>query len=188
LVLAFSEEVRSSVTAIDRSLLSLRDDWAQGEQAFDQAVQRWRSRLDEDVVSQIAIINAKGIMQYSSLRPELKGTDLSDREHYQVHCESMGDRLFISKPVVGRVSGQRSIQLTRPLLDRQGVFAGVIVRSVQPDYFSRFYHSLELDEGATIMLARQSGEVLARSPINETVIGKHFSELEYRFDLRDPMA
>src|SRR5690606_12985141 len=122
LVMAISEEVRASVTAIDHSLLSLRDEWLRGGEPFEQAVRRWTSRLEREMVSQIAILDTQGILQYSSLHPAMKGTDLSDREHYRIHRSSSEDRLFVSKPLLGRVSGVRSVQLTRPLLDQSGNF------------------------------------------------------------------
>ncbi len=188
LVMAISEEVRASVTAIDHSLLSLRDEWLRGGEPFEQAVRRWTSRLEREMVSQIAILDTQGILQYSSLHPAMKGTDLSDREHYRIHRSSSEDRLFVSKPLLGRVSGVRSVQLTRPLLDQAGKFYGVIVLSVQPEFFARFYHSLKLDEGTIIMLARQSGEILAKSPENQDAIGKHVEDLGYRFNLDDSIG
>src|SRR5690606_30538018 len=105
-----------------------------------------------------------------------------------IHRSSTEDRLFVSKPLLGRVSGLRSVQLTRPLLDAQGKFHGVIVLSVQPEFFARFYHSLELAEGTTLMLARQSGEILAKSPEIDESIGRHFSDLGYHIDLNEPIG
>jgi PAS domain S-box-containing protein len=172
LVRAFAEEIKSSVHAIDLSLISLRDDWLSRRENFSDAVQRHRNYLEQGVGFQVAIIDAAGKLAFSSADPQAKPVDLSDREHFRAHLEHAGDRLYISKPIIGRVSQRWSIQFTRPIHEADGRFAGVVVLSVAPDYFSRFYQSINLGEGGSIGLIRSTGEFLARSPNPEIAIGK----------------
>ena len=68
--------------------------------------------------------------------------DLSDREHFRVHRDHPGeDRLFISKPVLGRVSKQWTIQFTRPI-HQNGEFAGVLVLSIPTSFFADYYQQI----------------------------------------------
>ena len=68
--------------------------------------------------------------------------DLSDREHFRVHRDHPGeDRLFISKPVLGRVSKQWTIQFTRPI-HQNGEFAGVLVLSIPASFFADYYQQI----------------------------------------------
>jgi PAS domain S-box-containing protein len=172
LVRAFAEEVKSSVSTVDIALIDLRDAWLTNQNNFAAAVQRRQAYFPKDVGFQVAIINANGVLTFSSTDPRSKPMDLSDREHFQVHRDQSTDRLFISKPIIGRVSQRWTVQFTRPLIDANDRFAGVIVLSVAPQYFSRFYESIHLGEGSSIGLVRRSGELLARSPHPEKALGR----------------
>jgi diguanylate cyclase (GGDEF)-like protein len=111
-------------------------------------------------VLQIAVIDAQGYLAYTSLNnPER--IFLGDREHFKVHLGSHEDRLFISKPVMGRVSNKWSIQFSRPIIDH-GQFRGVVVLSLDPDYLHNELVKLTLGDDDTISIIRSSGEYLAR--------------------------
>ena len=96
---------------------------------------------------------------------------LGDREHFKAHLGTDKPRLFVSVPVLGRVSKQWSIQFTRPIR-RHGRFAGVIVISLSPEYLHRTLHDLSLGREDSIAVFRQSGEYLARNVDNEIALGK----------------
>ncbi len=99
--------------------------------------------IDTEIFNQVGVIDANGIYILSNL--PLKGRlDLSDREHFKVHVAADTGELFISKPVLGRASGKWSIQLTRRITRANGEFAGVVVISIDPGYFTHFYAELNL--------------------------------------------
>lgn len=169
---AFAEEVKSSINSIDYTLVDLREEWQARPSEFAELVRRRQAFLERDVGFQVAILNEDGILVFSSVDASAMGQSFRDREHFQVHRQNFEDRLFISKPILGRISQRWSIQFTRPLHDARGSFAGVIVLSVSPDYFSRFYETIDLGKDGTILLARSDGEILARSPNPELALGK----------------
>jgi hypothetical protein len=84
---------------------------------------------------------------------------LSDREHYKVHVNSNEDRLFISKPVIGRASGKWSVQISRRFLNSDGTFAGVVVASLDPEHFTKFYDKIDFGPSASITLIGSDGVV-----------------------------
>ena len=169
---AFAEQVNTSLRGIDLSLLSLREEWHHGRDIFHDAVKRQQNYFVRDVSFQVGVISASGDMVYSSLDPKATPISLADREHFRFHRERDTDELFISRPILGRFSGRWTIQFTRPIYDHSKHFLGVIVMSVAPEYFSRFYDSINLGEHGTVTLVRSTGEILSRSPDGLKAVGK----------------
>lgn len=175
LTLAFSKEIESSVKTIDVSLLDLRERWQENPARFAAAVRNRQTYLEREFAFQIAVIDSRGKLAFSSLEQSVKPLDLSDREHFQVHRTRSTDELFISKPVLGRLSNRWSIQFTRPIYDSNNQFTGVIVLSVSPEYFYQFYRSSTLPTQSTINLVRDTGEVLSRYPNAVLALGRSFT-------------
>ena len=117
--------------------------------------------IDTEIFNQVGIIDAHGIYVLSNL--PIKGKlDLSDREHFRVHVAADSGELFVSKPVLGRASGKWSVQLTRRISRANGEFAGVVVVSIDPGYFTRFYSDLQLGSKGVMALYGLDGVARAR--------------------------
>lgn len=156
---------------VDAKALELAEAYLESQgKAFDDRVGRAIHRLPKDAVLQVAVIDPQGYLVYSNLGSGEK-VYLGDREHFKVHLQAPSDALFISKPVMGRVSRQWSIQFSRPIR-RGGTFVGVLVMSVSPVYLQDALAGITLGSGDTIAVFRQSGEYLARNLDLEGVLGK----------------
>ena len=173
LALVFEQSADRTASDIDRIIKYLRASWERSGYAAD-----WPTLVQEEFTFnkrtvQIAIIDPNGMMITSSkmLHPE-KPVDLSDREHFQVHAKANIDRLFISKPVLGRASNQWSVQFTRPLQGPGGAFQGVVVVSLDPDFLTRYYSSLALGSGGGLAIVGDDGIVRAGAGIYRDQVGK----------------
>ncbi len=111
---------------------------------------------------QVAFVDTDGFIVATDAGLDLLRTDLRDREHIRVHLEGKIEGLYIGAPVLGRVSGKWSIQFTRRVHDRGGQFIGIIVASVDPFYFQRFWTNI-LGENRIISLMKMDGTTLTRS-------------------------
>jgi diguanylate cyclase (GGDEF)-like protein/PAS domain S-box-containing protein len=127
--------------------------------------------IDSQVLHQVAVIDAKGLLQLSSL--PFKGVvDLSDRAHFKAHLGASGNTLYISTPVLGRASGKWSIQVSRRITGVNGEFAGVVVASLDPSYFTHFYADVALGQDGVAAMYKLNGELLARkTPSAESFSG-----------------
>lgn len=173
----FEEHVSRAIREADKRLLLLRaahESVPEGE--FD--LQAWvgNPQFKSDLDAQYALIGPDGIMVASNLGPSKTRVDLSDREHFRVHVASEKDALFISKPVLGRVSGKWSIQLTRRITDKAGAFAGVLVASLSTDHLSKLYESVDVGREGAITLVGFDGIIRARGGMNSDVLGKSMRE------------
>lgn len=100
---------------------------------------------DKRYYNQIGIIDERGIYISSNLgAARAIPVDLSDREHFRVHRDGPRTHIFISRPLLGRISHKWSIQVTQRLHHPDGRFAGVGVISLDPDYFVRFHRGIDL--------------------------------------------
>ena len=144
----FGENVNRIIEGVDQNLKILRATYALEPAAFNLGKIAPADQLLDDLTLQISMTDTSGVMTMGNLPIEGR-VDLSDREHIKVHFNTNADSLFISKPVLGRVSKRWSIQFTRKVFNSQGAFAGELVMSLDAYYLARFYESLSIC-GATI--------------------------------------
>ena len=127
----------------------------------------------QDIAFQISVIDKNGILLFANRDFSTVRIDLSNREHFRVHQESPdADRLFISRPLVGKTSGKWSIQFSRPIF-KDNRFDGVLVVSVDPGQFGQFGQDLNLGSNGIAGIIRDTGEIMARFPVSDT----HYGEL-----------
>lgn len=177
LALAFEQNVDHVIEDIDRILKFIRRAAAERGNAVD-----WLSLMREDYAvddetAQISVIDANGVLLASSEspRPPIR-IDLSDREHFQVHLRSDEDKLYVSAPVIGRVSGKQTIQFTRRITGPAGEFAGVLVLSLDPALFARAYADLDLGRGGGFALVGDDGYARLGMGVFADLVGRRVEQ------------
>jgi diguanylate cyclase (GGDEF)-like protein/PAS domain S-box-containing protein len=159
-----AEHFSSFATKADLLLKYLRIQWTRDARHFADAVALEKSLHKDKFLFQIAAIDARGWLAYSDLTSSKERVFLGDREHFKVHGSDSEDRLYISNPLRGRVSGKLSIQFTRRILDKSGRFAGVLVLSVSPETLVRVYEELDLGPNGLVGIRRLDNTPLIRWP------------------------
>ena len=165
---AFSEEVKATVALVDLSLVQLRATWQRDPADFAYSVAEHARHLRMPM--HITVTDAAGSLLYTdavvgagaALAVDA-GLALGDLRQFAIHRERGGDSLYVSRPERSRISQRWVVQFTRPIRAADGSLAGVIAVSVAPDYFLRFYHSIDLGPDATVSLMRLDATVIARS-------------------------
>ncbi len=173
LSIIFEQNAARTLGDIDRLLLFLRETHERSESGAEwPSVVRGRFTADKETL-QIAVTDAVGRMITSSQsKPGDKPVDLSDREHFRVHKITAHDHLFVSKPLIGRVTGKWSIQLSRRYFDKQGQFGGVIVVSLDPDHLSRAYGEVDLGSGGGLALVGDDDIIRAGTGSYKSLLGR----------------
>ena len=165
----FADNVTHTMETIDRTLHMIRQAYARNPQGFDLGQWTHGRALPNSITSQIGIIDRQGRLITSNLALPTP-IDLSDREHFRVHADGTDDRLFVSKPVLGRLSNRYSLQFTRRIDAPEGRFLGVVVISLSTDELSRFYSSIDIGQGF-VVLAGLDGIIRALGP-HQNMVGR----------------
>ena len=166
--------VGKTMESADQALRFLRNEARRQGDALDISGYLKAEDIIQADFHQLGVIGPDGFMSLSSTG--VKRLDLRDREHFQVHAKAKADQLFVSKPVLGKATGKWSIQLTRRIKQTDGEFGGVVVLSMPPSYFTRFFEQTSVGENSVTMLVGLDGVVRARAPNVEQGLGSDVSK------------
>ncbi|PIF26460.1 PAS domain S-box-containing protein/diguanylate cyclase (GGDEF)-like protein [Acidovorax sp. 56] len=146
------------------------------QHAFQLAAGNALATFPPGSLLQIAVAAANGQIVYSSLTPsdglQTNAVSIEDRAHFQVHTLNAGQHIYISRPTLGRLSGQWSVQMSYPV-EHQGRFGGVVVLSVNPEYLSRNFREVFTQGKDVALLVRADGAYLARSHLQSEVLDQN---------------
>ena len=158
---AFQEQVGRVMDSVRGAMALLKLRFTVEGPAFNLV--DWTRRVPEFATStvQVAFVGPDGKLLATSLSRTPKPVDLSDREHIRVQLTGQHKGLFIGKPVIGRVSGQPTIQVTERLEDADGKLAGIIVFSLSPEFLTTLHRVVNLGKTGSMMLVGEDGVVRA---------------------------
>ena len=157
---ASMEHAERTLQSVDQSLRIVRSMFLAHSSKIDLPAFAREHLIDTSIILQIGVIDTSGHLILSSL-PFPRTVDVSDRKHFQLQRQATSDDIGISDPLPGRVTGKLTIYITRRITRADGSFGGVVVASVDANYFTRFYKELVLGPQGTASLLRPDGAVLA---------------------------
>jgi hypothetical protein len=163
-----AEYVRSVFGHLDAVLIDLRDHITPEMTLPEHEAVRHAKDL-KGFGKQLSIIDREGRLSFSTLGAV--SLDMSEREQYRFFSEG-GDpnALYLTRPILGRLSGEFSVFAARPVIGPSG-FRGVVQVSIAPEMFSRFMKGLATRPDDVFALVRNSGEVMAVYPIGSVPLG-----------------
>ncbi len=177
LATAFQEHVSRTISAVDQLVVTMIA--AQRETGNWESIPTWirSSPLLQGLALQVAIAGPDDILKASTV--ELIGQiDVSDRAHIRHHRDPSAPQPFISAPLVGRASGRWSMQITRRMEDADGRYRGVVIVSVDPQYFLKFFGQIELGSQGSVALIGLDGIVRARRSGTSSAFGQDLNNTE----------
>ncbi|VXB73109.1 EAL/GGDEF domain-containing protein [Burkholderia sp. 8Y] len=161
---ALEQHTIKAIHQVDQITRFVKYEYEKAPEHFNLIATVEKGVVQSDTLVQVSLIDENGILIANTSDPRPKPIDLSDREHFKVHLHSNDDLLYISRPVRGRVSNLWTLQITRRLNHPDGSFAGVVVVSEDPAYFtSDFYNVASIGREGVIAVVSDNGSVLARS-------------------------
>lgn len=154
-------DIAASLEKVDLLLLSVVDEYERRSESGTvdpESMSSFLARLSrrQESVQLLSIADVQG----------KTGTEVSieDRDYFKRLRESPTLGLVISKPVLGRISGNWGIVLARRLVDARGQFAGVVYASLSLAYFEKQLSGLRLGENGSISWRDADLAVIVRLP------------------------
>ncbi|MCT0224381.1 ATP-binding protein [Synechococcus sp. CS-1328] len=126
---------REGLNLADFVAKQARSEWLESGKIRPHSLQTDGFPNYEGSIVQIAIIDAEGYLSASSLDSRPAKIFLGDRPHFIALKETVNDQIYISKPVIGRISGLETVQFSRPIIASDQRFLGVVVVSIDVNVF-----------------------------------------------------
>ncbi len=158
---AFEEQVRRVLNSVRGAMALLKPRLAAEGAAFN--LSDWTEHVPEFAAStvQVSFVGPDGTLLASSLSRNPKPINLADREHIRVHLMGTQKGVYIGKPVIGRISGQPTIQVTDRIQGADGKLIGIIVFSLSPEFLTTLHRTVNLGNTGFIILAGTDGVIRA---------------------------
>jgi signal transduction histidine kinase/CheY-like chemotaxis protein len=118
----------------------------------------------EQAVS-IWVADAQGVVRAGS-RPWDPTVPIAERDFFQTQRERDAGT-YLSKAFVGKATGTASFAVSRRRSTSDGHFDGTVHIALSPEYFARFFSTVEPDQTHAALLVREDGIILARDPSRE---------------------
>ncbi|HEX3969846.1 MAG TPA: ATP-binding protein [Stellaceae bacterium] len=158
---AYAEHVQGTLQLVDQALLRVKSEYETN--SSDPAFLR-RVLNDEMIQTQVlptAIVSRDGYIVASNLGPashtvlppnaSLAAAYEGDRDYF--HAQLAQDAgIYVSAPIISRVTGKASIALSRRLNDAHGGFAGVVFTSFDLDYLTGFFSDLSIGKNSSFSI------------------------------------
>ncbi|MEK9952902.1 MAG: cache domain-containing protein [Curvibacter sp.] len=134
--------------------------------------------IREPLFNIISVVDAQGEI-VSSSSPGPGRVNYADRDFFRLQRESRGDALFVSAPVLGRVSGRWQVPMSLRITRADGSFGGVVVLSVDPGDFTAFSRDADLGRQGLLELTGLDGVVRGRAIGEESRFGMEARRLPW---------
>jgi signal transduction histidine kinase/CheY-like chemotaxis protein len=113
--------------------------------------------------------------------------NISDREYFRRLKENPSLEFVISKPQIGKVTGRWIFNMARPVVAKDGRFIGIVIASLDLEYFQSLLVRAEVGKNGAISLRDEAMGVIVRYP-EPKGIGTNVGATSISNPLRDWLA
>ncbi|MEP7295524.1 MAG: diguanylate cyclase [Burkholderiales bacterium] len=166
------------LSGVNNALTGLRDELGHAQLIAQEAATAVRLKLLTNAMPDVrtmVIVDARGVIVASS-RAELLGANASTRDFYVTpHARPDRSVLYVSAPFKSPL-GPLVIAVGRVLTNAQGEFAGVVLATLDPEYFEVVLRSVLYAPDMRASVAHGDGQVFVTMPANDKVLGVNLAQ------------
>lgn len=161
---AFETHSLDLVRYVDVYLLALRAAYQHHDSVGDARNHLSRVPFNAEMIDAVSIVDADGQVLLTS--GDALGSHADERDFFVAQRDMAGDQLFFSSVTLAKAPAKQVFQISRRLTNAEGAFAGVVVASIDPASFARFYRDLRLGQQSTVaLLSSKDHRLRARFPL-----------------------
>ena len=161
----YADSISRSLGVADQFIQRVR--WMRLQPGFDLAA--WASNSDFDPeageVVHIAVIDAEGRIEHSTNSKGPFDFSLDGTPQFEAFKKDPRDRIIVSQPEYGRITGRSVIKISRPIRNPDGTFGGLISASLLPETLTKVFGTVDLGPRGSAMVTGTEGRILARTPL-----------------------
>ncbi|MDN5000804.1 EAL domain-containing protein [Bradyrhizobium sp. GCM10027634] len=119
------------------------------------------------------VFDASGVLINSSRRWPVADVSVSDRRYFNrlKNDPALQEEIEV---VPGRLGTGPAIVFARRVSGPHGEFLGLVSRAITPEQLESFFASIGLDEESSVAMHHQNGQLLARVPHVDAMIGQNY--------------
>jgi diguanylate cyclase (GGDEF)-like protein len=172
---ALAEHAENSLMLVDTVLLELTEQLDNGRAREIPA-----ARMHELMLKRVAQVpalhglfwvDADGAWIATSQRSQSFSLTSGNRPYFVFHQNNPSKEVRIGAPIRSQSTGDWIITVSRRLTHADGSFAGVLLATIDSDYFQKFYNGFDTGRNGAIVFARDDGTLLLRKPATPSAVG-----------------
>jgi len=145
----YAEHVTSTLRLLDQMLLRVKSEYEANLVRPDLAQRlREESNVDAGAIL-IGITDERGYVMAANMALPPKAQFAGDRVYFLAHASDQLGGLYISEPLIGRITGKQIVGLSRGLRKPDGSFGGIVFISFDPQYLSGFFSDLVISKDSS---------------------------------------
>ncbi len=175
LLQVIERDIARNVEVIDLTLRAVQDNLrAPGLAKLDPTMRQLvlfdRATSARDLGVMFVLDENGDVVEDAAALPPRKG-NYADRDYFQAHKANRHLGLYVGRPIVSRLTGERMVNFSRRIDKPDGSFGGLILGSLKLSYFGRLFDQIGLGQEGAINLYLRDGTRITRHPYLEADVG-----------------
>ena len=175
LLQVIERDIARNVEVIDLTLQAVQDNLrapglAQLDATTRQLVLFDRAASARDLGVMFVLDENGDVIEDLAASPPRKG-NYADRDYFQAHKANRHLGLYVGRPIVSRLTGERMVNFSRRIDKPDGSFGGLVLGSLKLTYFGRLFDQIGLGNEGAINLYLKDGTRITRHPFLEADVG-----------------
>ncbi|MEI6206654.1 MAG: PAS domain S-box protein [Desulfuromonadales bacterium] len=178
------QHLKGEIDKIDMALIAVKNE-AEGQIARggvnSEALNRYITHTHSYLpgLQGLRMTDAKGDIIYGTGLTSDVITNIVDRDYFIFERDKPKGDIFISKPLISRISKQWSVIIARRVNNPDGSFAGVVYGSLLIDHFIKIFSGVDVGKKGSLTLRDSELALIARYPEIKNTIGSKSVSKEF---------